>query len=249
MKIAVSLVLLGLSLALPVFGPPIALTALWPAVCALVLIILTKHAALGLAGGLAAGALLIHHGDPAGALRAVFADYVFPALDGSWHVGAIVFTLILGAFAGLLEKSGGFDTILARLVAKAKDPQRRLLGGVYVIGLLCFFDGLNLCSRQALGLEADGAVLNQLFLAFVLLGGDQCLTVRDQVFHTHAREPGVTQRLRHSALEGDRVGKRWADGQEGQHIAVLQQMGQSLGVEFKVFYLPLGCTGGDRDAL
>ena len=142
MKIAISLVLLGLSLVLPVFGPPIALTALWPAVCALILIVLTKHAALGLAGGLAAGALLIHHGDPAGALRAVFADYVFPALDGSWHVGAIVFTLILGAFAGLLEKSGGFDTILTRLVAKAKDPQRLLLGGVYGIGLLCFFDGL-----------------------------------------------------------------------------------------------------------
>jgi len=145
MKIAVSLVLLGLSLVLPMFGPPAALTALWPAVCALILIVLTKHAALGLAGGLAAGALLIHHGDPAGALRAVFADYLFPALDGLWHVGAIVFTLILGAFAGLLEKSGGFDTLLTRLVAKAKDPQRRLLGGVYGIGLLCFFDGLANC--------------------------------------------------------------------------------------------------------
>ena len=142
MKIAISILLLGLSLVLPMFGPPAVLTALWPAVCALILIILTKHAALGLAGGLVAGALLIHHGEPAGAMRAVFADYIFPALDGSWHVGAIVFTLILGAYAGLLEKSGGFDTLLTRLVAKAKDPQRRMLGGVYVIGLLCFFDGL-----------------------------------------------------------------------------------------------------------
>ncbi len=144
-KVAISVVLLGLSLALPMFTPPAALMALWPAVCAILLIILTKHAALGLAGGLVAGALLIHHGDPAGALRAVFADYLFPALDGSWHVGAIVFTLILGAFAGLLEKSGGFDTLLTRLVAKAKDPQRRLLSGVYGIGLLCFFDGLANC--------------------------------------------------------------------------------------------------------
>ena len=144
-KVAISVVLLGLSLALPMFTPPAALMALWPAVCAILLIILTKQAALGLAGGLVAGALLIHHGDPAGALRAVFADYLFPALDGSWHVGAIVFTLILGAFAGLLEKSGGFDTILTRLVAKAKDPQRRLLSGVYGIGLLCFFDGLANC--------------------------------------------------------------------------------------------------------
>jgi tetracycline resistance efflux pump len=142
MKIAVSILLLGLSLALPAFSPPMAVAALWPALCALVLIVVTKQAALGLAGGLVAGAIWIHHGDPAGALRAVFADYVFPALDGSWHVGAIVFTLILGAFAGLLEKSGGFDTILTRFMAKAKDPQRRFLGGVYGIGLLCFFDGL-----------------------------------------------------------------------------------------------------------
>ena len=144
-KVVISIVLLGLSLALPMFTPPVALMALWPAVCAISLIILTKQAALGLAGGLVAGALLIHHGDPAGALRGVFADYLFPALDGSWHVGAIVFTLILGSFAGLLEKSGGFDTLLTRLVAKAKDPQRRLLSGVYGIGLLCFFDGLANC--------------------------------------------------------------------------------------------------------
>ena len=141
-KVAISVVLLGLSLALPMFTPPAALMALWPAVCAILLIILTKQAALGLAGGLVAGALLLHHGDPAGALRAVFADYIFPALDGSWHVGAIVFTLILGAYAGLLEKSGGFESLLTRLVAKTQDPKRRFLGGVYIIGLLCFFDGL-----------------------------------------------------------------------------------------------------------
>ncbi len=141
-KAAILITLLVLSLLLPAFHAPAMLTALWPAVCALAVIILTKHAAMGLASGVVAGALLIHHESPVAAVRAVFADYIFPSLDGSWHVGAIVFTLVLGAFAGLLEKSGGFDTILGRLVAKSKDPQRRLLGGVYVIGLLCFFDGL-----------------------------------------------------------------------------------------------------------
>ena len=116
--------------------------ALWPAVCALVVIILTKHAALGLASGVVAGAVLIHHESPAAVLRAIFADYVFPSLDSSWHVGAIIFTLVLGSFAGILEKSGGFDTILARLISKTKSPEKRLLGSVYLIGLLCFFDGL-----------------------------------------------------------------------------------------------------------
>jgi len=141
-KAIVPIVLLGLTFLLPVFDAPEFARALWPAVCALVVIVLTRHAALGLGSGVVAGAFLIHHESPTGALRAIFADYIFPSLDGPWHVGAIVFTLILGAFAGLLEKSGGFDTVLSRLVSKAKDPQRRLLGSVYVIGLLCFFDGL-----------------------------------------------------------------------------------------------------------
>ncbi len=141
-KSVVFTALIALTFLLPVFDAPNVLTALWPAICALVVIVWTRHAALGLGSGVVAGALLIHHESPAGALRAIFSDYIFPSLDGSWHVGAIVFTLILGAFAGLLEKSGGFDTILSRLVSKAKDPQRRLLGSVYVIGLLCFFDGL-----------------------------------------------------------------------------------------------------------
>ncbi|QTN31589.1 hypothetical protein HZ994_04365 [Akkermansiaceae bacterium] len=138
----IAFAILGLSAFLPLLDPPDFIIALWPAVCALVVITITRHASLGLGSGVAAGALLIHHDNPAGALRAIFADYIFPSLDGSWHVGAIIFTLLLGAFAGLLEKSGGFDTILARLVAKAKSPEKRLLGSVYLIGLLCFFDGL-----------------------------------------------------------------------------------------------------------
>jgi tetracycline resistance efflux pump len=141
-KASTLLILLGLSLLLPVFNPPQFLLALWPALCALAVIVLTRQAALGLGSGVIAGALLIHHGDPAAVPRAILADYVFPSLDGSWHVGAIVFTLLLGAFAGLLEKSGGFDTLLARLVSRAKSPEKRLLGSVYLIGLLCFFDGL-----------------------------------------------------------------------------------------------------------
>lgn len=141
-KAAIPILVLCLTPVLPFFGFPEILNALWPAVCALVVIVLTRHAALGLGSGVVAGVLLIHKGNPGAALRAVFSDYVFPSLDGPWHVGAIIFTLILGAFAGLLEKSGGFDTILTRMLSKARDPRRRLLGSVYVIGLLCFFDGL-----------------------------------------------------------------------------------------------------------
>jgi tetracycline resistance efflux pump len=141
-KALVSLILIGFSLLIPALDAPIIIISLWPAACALIVIIFTKQAALGLASGVFAGALSLNHEQPVHALRAVFADFVFPSLNGSWHVGAILFTLILGAFAGLMEKSGGFDTILNRLVSKAKNPEKRLLGSVYGIGLMCFFDGL-----------------------------------------------------------------------------------------------------------
>lgn len=138
----ISLTLIGMAILLPAVDAPIYLIALWPAVCALMIIILTKQAALGLAFGVVSGALSIHHENPLHAIRAIFADFIFPSLEGSWHIGAIIFTLILGAFAGLLEKSGGFDALLSRLISKSKNPQKRLLGSVYGIGLLCFFDGL-----------------------------------------------------------------------------------------------------------
>ena len=141
-KAFISIALLGLAILLPALNAPNYLIALWPALCALMIIVLTKHATFGLAFGVVTGALSIHHENPVLAIRAIFADFIFPSLQGSWHIGALIFTLVLGAFAGLLEKSGGFDTILNRLISKAKDPQKRLLGSVYVIGLLCFFDGL-----------------------------------------------------------------------------------------------------------
>lgn len=137
-----AIALVGLSLLIPQFTQNPLLTALWPALVALAVILLTRLAALGLAAGLISGVLILHHQNPVFALRAVFSDYLFPAIDGPWRVGAILFTLILGAFAGLLEKSGGFDTILQRLLEKAKNPKKKLLGSVYLIGLLCFFDGL-----------------------------------------------------------------------------------------------------------
>lgn len=141
-RILMGLGLLFVTVGLAQFNRSDGLSALWPAICALVVIVLTRRAALGLGSGVVAGALLLHEGHPVAALRAIFADYVFPSLEGSWHIGAILFTLVLGAFAGILERSGGFDTILARLSARARQPQKRLLGGVYLIGLLCFFDGL-----------------------------------------------------------------------------------------------------------
>jgi Na+/H+ antiporter NhaD/arsenite permease-like protein len=63
-------------------------------------------------------------------------------LQGPWRLSALGFTLLLGAFAGLLERSGGFEALLRRLLGDGEQGDRRLLLGVYGVGLACFFDGL-----------------------------------------------------------------------------------------------------------
>jgi Na+/H+ antiporter NhaC len=146
------------------------LRALWPAVVAIGVIVLLKEAAVGLACGVAAAALLLAGGEPVKALRLALADHVFPAMQGPWRIGALVFTLLLGSFAGILEKSGGFESLLRRMLEGGKDATRRLLGGVYGVGLLCFFDGLAsslLAGRIARPL-ADRAGVSRERLAWVV---------------------------------------------------------------------------------
>jgi len=146
------------------------LRALWPALVAITVIILLKEAALGLACGVAAAALLLTGGDPVKALRLGLAEHVFPAVQGPWRIGALVFTLVLGSFAGILERSGGFDALLRRFLTGGRDPGKRLLGGVYGVSLLCFFDGLAsslLAGRVARPL-ADRAGVSRERLAWVV---------------------------------------------------------------------------------
>lgn len=146
------------------------LRALWPALVAIGVIVLLKEAAVGLACGVAAAALLLAGGDPVKALRLALADHVFPALQGPWRTGALVFTLLLGSFAAVLERSGGFEALLGKFLSKSRDGAAGLLGGVYGVGLLCFFDGLAsslLAGRIARPL-ADRAGVSRERLAWVV---------------------------------------------------------------------------------
>ena len=119
------------------------LWVLLPAVVALVTIVWTRKAAISLFVAVVVGVLMLQGGDPIAASKALFVDYLFPALSGPWHMGPIVFTLVLGSFAHVLERSGGFSVMLGAWLDKPnKDIQRRSLLSVYGLGLLCFFDGL-----------------------------------------------------------------------------------------------------------
>ena len=116
---------------------------LWPPVVALAVIAATRHALGGLLAGGYCGAVILAGGDPWAAYLAVFRDHLASSLASTWNTGAILFTLVLGGFAAVLERGGGFRTLLARLTAGGRaDPARRFQLAAGGLGLLCFFDGL-----------------------------------------------------------------------------------------------------------
>lgn len=146
------------------------LRALWPAAVAVAAILLARHAVAGLACGVVAGALVLTGGDVPAMPRVLLADHAFPAMQGPWRTGALVFTLVLGAFAGLLEHSGGFAAMMTRLMRGAQDGGKRVLGGAYLVGLLCFFDGLasSLVAGRIARPMADRAGVSRERLAWVV---------------------------------------------------------------------------------
>lgn len=143
-----------------------------PPLVALGLILITRQAALSLFSATVVGAFLLAGPHPVAAMRCLFEEHLFPKIGRSdWHLSAIIFTLTLGAFATLLEKGGGFTAILNRLLSdQGRDPKKKLLFGVYGLGLLCFFDGLAnalLLGRVARPL-ADKLRVSRQFLAYVI---------------------------------------------------------------------------------
>lgn len=143
-----------------------------PPLVALTLILITRQAALSLFCAAVSGAFLLAGPNPVLAIRALFEDHLFPAIgESTWNLSAIIFTLTLGAFATLLEKGGGFTAILQKMLAgRSKAPEKKLMFGVYGLGLMCFFDGLAnavLLGRVARPL-ADSLRVSRQFLAYVI---------------------------------------------------------------------------------
>ena len=119
-----------------------ALRGLWPPLVALAVIAATRHALAGLLAGAFCGAVILGGGDPWQAYLALLRDHLAPSLGSAWKTGAILFTLVLGGFAAVLDAGGGFRTVLGRLTAGRGDADRRFQLAAAGLGLLCFFDGL-----------------------------------------------------------------------------------------------------------
>jgi Na+/H+ antiporter NhaC len=115
---------------------------IWPPLAALLVIATTRHALAGLLAGAFAGALMLAGGDPWQAYLGLFADHLAPSLRSSWKVGAVAFTLVLGGFAAVLERGGGFAALVQRWVRPGPGAARRLETAATGLGLVCFFDGL-----------------------------------------------------------------------------------------------------------
>ena len=132
-----------LLLTLGVLALPAHLRPLWPALVALVMVFATRSATLSL--GTACLAALILLGVPHGeVLQQWFAPEggLLNTLNSPWHRGALIFTLLLGSFAAVVERSGGLLPLL-RAEGEVNDRTRkRFLTSVFGLGLVCFFDGL-----------------------------------------------------------------------------------------------------------
>lgn len=121
---------------------PVGVRALWPSLVALTLVFLTRRALLGLLVGAGVGALLLAEGNPWQATISLASDHLAPHFASQWKLAAIAFTLILGGFAGVIERSGALEGVVNGALKRARDPARGLQGGVLGLGLVCFFDGL-----------------------------------------------------------------------------------------------------------
>ena len=123
------------------------LQLLWPSVVALGIILVTRNAFVGLLIGAISGAVILTGGDLLRAAESVFVQQFLPIWMSPWKVSALVFTLLLGGFAGLIEAGGGLRNLVDRLLktsdAIVEPPSaRRMQSTVLGFGLLVFFDGL-----------------------------------------------------------------------------------------------------------
>jgi len=118
------------------------LPAIWPSVTALGVVFLTRRALAGLVAGAVAGAIILTRGDPWQAYVSLAGEHFAPHFSSEWKLSAVAFTLMLGGFAAVLERSGGLEYFLKRFLLRQGEDPRRLQGSAAILGLICFFDGL-----------------------------------------------------------------------------------------------------------
>lgn len=145
------------------------LLTLWPSLVALLVVVLSRSAFVGLLSGAVSGALLISQGNPLDSVTYLITQQFLPIFQSSWKLSAVAFTLILGGFVALVEVGGGLQALVRRLLGDGRAPAKRMQLTVFGMGLLVFFDGLanTMLIGRLLRSAADRCGVSRVKLAYL----------------------------------------------------------------------------------
>lgn len=150
---------------------PESVRALWPAFTALVLIFVTRNAVLSLGVACLAALLLLGvHSAPAFGHWFSAEGGFLGTFTSRWHYCALIFTLLLGAFAAVIERSNGLLPLLGPKAEPTERASRKFLTSLFGLGLVCFFDGLAnaLMLGRVARPVADRLRISRAFLAYIV---------------------------------------------------------------------------------
>ncbi len=145
-------------------------SVLWPSLLSVILAFVLRNIYLALFMGALAGTILLSRGNIFVAFLQLFSKHLIPALtDGSWNISVLIFTLLVGGLAALLNQNGGM-LALAELFLGSAQSKRRALLGAYGMGLLLFIDGLasSMLVGKAMQSTTDRAGVSREKLAFIV---------------------------------------------------------------------------------
>jgi Na+/H+ antiporter NhaC len=162
------LLLLAITFIFSQFNIPI--FSIWPSLVTLISVVFLRNAFLGLLIGAISGVILMAEGNPLAVSSLLVKEIILPALSSTWNLSVLAFTLLLGGFAAILEKGGGFESILQAWIRQSKNLYQSVEWSAFFIGILCFFDGLasSLLAGRALRPLADKTGVSRAKLAYLV---------------------------------------------------------------------------------
>ena len=99
-------------------------TAEWPTIVTLGLAFLTRQVLLSLLGGTLSGVALLEQGQLSSIPESLLTDHLLPALQSSWNISVILFTLLMGGFVGLIKHGEGLSGLIRRIFSRFRNQQQ-----------------------------------------------------------------------------------------------------------------------------
>lgn len=113
--------------------------SLLPPLIAIALAIATRKVVASLLAGIFSGAMILSSGNPFVAIHSTLETHLWASLTDSDHLRVFVFTLLMGAMVGVMQRSGGMEAIVNGIAPLARSRRGGQLT-VWLLGLIVFFD-------------------------------------------------------------------------------------------------------------